>query len=77
MEITKTYDWSRRDFSYDAKCEHCGNIDKHRRGYDDANYYNNVIPKIKCSKCGESTESKKCDHVILKNAPRYDANLVM
>ena len=77
MEITKTYGWSRRDFNYDAKCQHCGNEKKNIRGYDDSNYYNNVVPNMKCEKCGESTNSKECDHVILKNAPRYEANLVM
>lgn len=43
MKIIKTYDWSRRDFSYDSRCEHCGNIEQHRGGYDDSNYYNVLV----------------------------------
>jgi hypothetical protein len=58
MKITRTYGWYRRDFSYDAKCEHCGQEDKNLSGYDDSNYYNNVVPTIKCSKCKETSLSK-------------------
>ena len=78
MKITKTYDWSRRDFSYDAKCEHCGNEQKHRSGYDDSNYYNNVIPNMKCRKCGESSNSKPIDDAPKTvTIPRYDPHVVM
>lgn len=57
MKITKTYNWSRRDFCYEAKCEGCGNVEQHGGGYDDANYYENVVPNQKCKKCGESTNT--------------------
>lgn len=77
MRITKTYSWSRRDFRYDATCEHCGNIDKNISGYDDANYYNNVVPDLKCSNCKESSNSKKSAEPVLRNAPRYDSNIEM
>lgn len=78
MKIIKTYNWSRRDFSYDAKCEHCGNEEKHGGGYDDDNYYNNVIPSIKCGKCGESTNSKPTENIPRTiTIPRYDPNIVM
>lgn len=75
MKITNTYDWNRRDFSYDAQCEHCGNVEKHTGGYDDSNYYNNVVPDMKCGNCGESSNSKKIEGapetVIV---PKYDPN---
>ncbi len=77
MRITNTYNWSRRDFSYDAKCEHCGNETKSDSGYDDDNYYNNVVPSIKCPKCLESTNSKESDQPKVKVIPRYDPYKVM
>ena len=78
MKITKTYNWSRRDFSYDAICEHCGNIEKNGLGYDDDNYYNKVIPILKCSKCGESTNSKSIENVPKTVViPRYDPDIEM
>ena len=77
MKIVKTYNWHRRDFHFDALCEHCGNTQTHSDGYDDANYYENVIPNIKCKKCGESSTSKVSDEVVLLNKPRYPQGLVM
>lgn len=79
MEITKTYNWNRRDFCFDAKCEHCGHEEKNNSGYDDSNYYNNVVPSMKCGKCGESSKSKqkytsKPTSIIV---PKYDPNIVM
>ena len=77
MRITKTYSWNRRDFYYDATCEHCGNVDKNNSGYDDANYYNNVVPDLKCSKCKESSNSKKSDELQTRTIPKYDPNIEM
>ncbi len=57
MLITKKYGWSRRDFSYDCKCEGCGHVETNHSGYDDANYYENVVPDQRCTKCKESTNS--------------------
>ncbi len=45
----------RRDFTADYECEHCGNIEKDRSGYDDAYFHNNVIPNMKCKKCGKTS----------------------
>ena len=36
------------------ECEHCGNIEKNVSGYDDAFFHANVIPKMKCKKCGKT-----------------------
>lgn len=54
MKIKKINSQHRRDFYADYECEHCGHIEKHKYGYDDANFHQNVIPKMKCSKCGKT-----------------------
>lgn len=77
MKIIKTYDWCRRDFNFDAECEHCGNISSHGGGYDDSNYYNNVVPRIICKNCGESSLSKITDKPQTVVIPKYDSNITM
>lgn len=77
MKIIKTYNWNRRDFSYDAQCEHCGHIEKDRSGYDDSNYYNNVMPDTKCEICNESSNSKKTTAPKTIVIPKYNPNLTM
>ena len=57
---TITYQY-RRDFQAIYECESCGTEEK-GRGYDDANFHQNVIPKMRCSKCGESAESLGTDY---------------
>lgn len=51
----------RRDFEAIYVCESCGHEEK-GRGYDDANFHQNVIPKMKCDKCGESAISLGSDY---------------
>lgn len=75
MKITKTYNWNRRDFTYDAKCEGCGTEIVNRSGYDDDNYYNNVIPDKKCPSCGKS--SNDMGTADEPQTPRYDPYLTM
>ena len=56
MRIKEITDQYRRDFRAVYICESC----KHEvkgRGYDDDNFHQNVIPAMKCEKCGESTET--------------------
>ena len=53
MRITTIRSQNRRDFNADVICEDCGHEDK-IRGYDDRNYHDNVIPNMKCKKCGKS-----------------------
>lgn len=77
MKIVKTYNWNRRDFCYDAECKHCGHTENNKSGYDDNNYYNNVIPDMKCSNCGESTNSKPTDAPKTITIPKYDPNLII
>ena len=51
MKIQKIISQSRRDFRAVYECETCGNT-KEGSGYDDANFHQNVIPAMKCGKCG-------------------------
>lgn len=57
MKITKMISQNRRDFTAEMTCECCGHKQIDNSGYDDSYYHQNVIPNIKCKKCGESTIS--------------------
>ena len=57
MRIKQINDQVRRDFWADYECEHCGHIEKNKNGYDDANFHQNVIPKMKCKKCGKTASN--------------------
>jgi len=52
MKIKNIVSQHRRDFTAIYECEHCGH-EHEGYGYDDGNFHNNVIPKMKCGKCGE------------------------
>ena len=59
MKIKEITEQRRRDFRAIYICESCGEEEK-GSGYDDANFHENVIPKMKCKKCGKtSIESGK------------------
>jgi ribosomal protein L37AE/L43A len=53
MKIKEITSQHRRDFMVIYECEHCGYEEK-RDGYDDRNFHENVIPKLKCEKCGKT-----------------------
>ena len=53
MRIKEITHQHRRDFQAIYECEHCGRTEK-GSGYDDANFHQNVIPKIECNKCGKT-----------------------
>lgn len=55
MRIKEILYQHRRDFRAIYECEHCGHAEE-KRGYDDANFHKNVIPKMKCEKCGETAK---------------------
>lgn len=44
---------NRRDFKAIYMCEECG-FTKEAWGYDDRNFHDNVVPNMKCDKCGKS-----------------------
>lgn len=52
MRIKRIITQHRRDFYADYECENCGHIAKDKSGYDDSNFHQNVIPRMKCPKCG-------------------------
>ena len=52
MRIKKILSQHGRDFNAIYECEHCGAT--HRSlGYDDTNFHQRVIPKMKCKGCGK------------------------
>jgi len=55
MKIKEITSQNRRDFNAIYVCENCGD-EQEGDGYDDANYHKNVIPKMKCQKCGETAD---------------------
>ena len=65
MKIQKITYRNRRDFEAIYECEHCG-ATQEGGGYDDANFHQNVIPKMKCKVCGKVA----CDDYV-PHSPRY------
>ena len=55
MKVTRRYNQTRRDLTIDIKCEGCGNIEEDKNAYDDRNFWDNVVPSWKCSKCNKSS----------------------
>lgn len=53
MRIKKLISQNKRDFYADMECQHCGNVQANVPGYDDRNFHSEVIPKMKCVKCGK------------------------
>ena len=56
MKIKTIESQSRRDFIAIYECEHCG-YEERGSGYDDDHFHRNVIPAMKCKKCGKSAAS--------------------
>ena len=54
MKIKKILNQHRRDFTAIYICENCGHEEK-ETGYDDRNFHKEVIPKMKCKKCGKTS----------------------
>lgn len=55
MKIKKITNQSRRDFTAVYVCEHCGH-EETGSGYDDTNFHQNVIPKMKCKQCRKTAD---------------------
>ena len=71
MKIKEIIYQHRRDFKAIYVCEHCG--DEHEAwGYDDTNFHQNVIPEMKCEKCG-----KKADKNYSPLATKYPDSAVI
>jgi ribosomal protein L37AE/L43A len=71
MKIKKITSQDRRDFVAIYECEHCGNLHE-AGGYDDSYFHQNVIPNMKCEKCG-----KKADDTYRPLATKYHDNEVI
>lgn len=63
MKIKRKLSQHRRDFTAIFVCEECG-TESVIAGYDDAYYHGTVIPKLKCPKCGKSSND-----MGIKNEP--------
>jgi ribosomal protein L37AE/L43A len=55
MKIKNIIMQSRRDFTAIYECEHCSQTIE-GYGYDDDNFHQNVIPKMKCTFCGKTAD---------------------
>ena len=53
MKIKEIVYQNRRDFTAIYECEECG-FNHKAGGYDDRNFHDNVIPKMRCPKCGKT-----------------------
>ena len=71
MKIKRIESQSRRDFYAIYECEHCGHEEK-GSGYDDNHFHQNVIPKMKCERCG-----KIADNNYRPLAPKYSADVII
>lgn len=68
MKIQKIVSQVRRDFTAIYECESCGHTHQDS-GYDDEHFHKNVIPEMKCKKCGEKAPD---DYRPLQ--PKYDSS---
>jgi transcription elongation factor Elf1 len=57
VKIQKIVSQHRRDFQAVYECEHCAHTVR-SYGYDDANFHQNVIPAMKCEKCGKTAAAE-------------------
>lgn len=71
MKIKKIISQHRRDFRAIYECDHCGH-EQEGSGYDDRNFHQSVIPKMKCDKCGKIAKddyralaTKHSDHAVV------------
>ena len=75
MKLIKILAQNRRDFQGQYKCEFCGHeeTDNSMDSYDDRYFHDNVIPNVKCPKCGKSTNSEggTVEHTTTKYPEGY------
>jgi len=68
MKIRDITYQNRRDFEAIYVCEGCGH-EQRDGGYDDANFHNNIIPKMRCESCGKTGKEANADYRPL--TPKY------
>ena len=64
MKIKEITYQNRRDFEAIYVCEGCGK-ESRGRGYDDANFHQNVIPSMRCGSCGKTSAECGADYRAL------------
>lgn len=57
MKVNKIVYQSRNDFKAEFECEHCGHKFE-KWGYDDNNYWNNVMPNAICPNCKKNRKNE-------------------
>lgn len=71
MKIEKFTHRNRRDFKALFACDNKGCDHKEESwGYDDMNFHQNVVPQMKCKKCGRTSPKKEA-----QQQPRYPEGL--
>jgi hypothetical protein len=75
MKLIKKISQHRRDFTGLLECEFCKKQEHLSSGYDDSNYYNNVIPNFKCKSCNKSTISE--NGIIDKISPDVPSHVII
>jgi len=55
MKLKKILSQHRNDYTGEMECEFCHHKEIDKYGYYDNNYLFNVIPAMKCSVCGKSS----------------------
>lgn len=58
MKAINAFNFSRNDCHYEIECEHCGNKEIDKYGYNDEYYRVKVIPAKHCSKCGKDSKGE-------------------
>lgn len=67
MKIKKITQQDRRDFTAIYEC-HCGHTQT-GSGYDDEYFHNEVMPRMKCKKCGQT--SADCPDIYRPLTTKY------
>ena len=68
MKVIRKYNQHRRDCDVDFECENCGAKETTDSGYDDRNYWDNVVPSFPCKSCGKSTNDLGLDKTFIQTA---------
>jgi ribosomal protein L37AE/L43A len=71
MKIIEITYRNRNDFKAIYECEHCG--DKFEAwGYNDSNYFNNVMPNATCDKCGLNSKNETKEETVKRLGRDYE-----
>jgi len=74
MKIKQFIRQHRRDFIAIYVCEDCG-YEHQKSGYDDRNFYDNVVPNMKCVKCGLSRNDMGLE--VIQTQTKYPEEFII